>query len=72
MEFIVVAAPSPAQLKFDEMEFSGKVRLALILGLDTEFKAVLSAIGNLRNKFSHKLGMTLGTDECLNLLASVD
>jgi hypothetical protein len=70
--FIFFAAPHPDQLtRFDQMEFSEKVRLALVLGLNSELKPALNAAGNLRNKFSHRLDMKLGEEEAKNLMASL-
>jgi len=71
-DLIFFAAPNPDQLeRFDNMEFSEKVRLALILGLDSNLKAGLTAVGNLRNKFSHRLDMKLGEEEANSLVASL-
>jgi hypothetical protein len=71
-DFIFFAAPSSAHLKrFDHMEFSEKVRLALVLGLNAELKPALTAVGNLRNKFSHRLDTKLGEDEAKNLVATL-
>jgi hypothetical protein len=71
-DFIFFAAPNPGQLpRFEHMEFSEKVRLALVLGLNSELKPALNAAGNLRNKFSHKLDMKLGEEEAKNLIATL-
>ena len=71
-DLIFFAAPSPDQLmRFDKMEFSEKVRLALILGLNAKLKAALTAAANLRNKFSHRLDMKLGDEEAKNLIATL-
>jgi hypothetical protein len=40
------------------MEFSEKVQLALVLGLNGELRPALNAAGNLRNKFSHTENLT--------------
>lgn len=70
-ELIFFAAPKPAHLKaFDKMEFSEKVQLALVLGLNAELKPALNAMGNLRNKFSHRLDMKIGEQEVTNLIAT--
>jgi hypothetical protein len=70
-ELILFAAPSPSHLKsFDKMEFSEKVQLALVLGLNADLKAALAAAGNLRNKFSHRLDMKIGEQEANNLIAT--
>jgi hypothetical protein len=69
-DFIFFAAPSPAHLKgFDDMEFSEKVRLALVLGLNAELKPALNAAGKLRNKFAHRLDMKIGEEEAKNLIS---
>jgi hypothetical protein len=71
-DFIFFAAPSSAHLKrFDQMEFSEKVRLALVLALNAELQPALNAVGNLRNKFSHRLDTKLGEDEAKNLIATL-
>jgi hypothetical protein len=70
-ELIFLAAPNPTQLKpFDRMEYSDKVQLALVLGLNAELKAALNATGNLRNKFSHRLDMKIGEEEVTNLIST--
>jgi hypothetical protein len=69
--FILAAAPKPAQVKFSEMDFEATVRMALILGLHPEFKSALIGVGRLRNKFSHRLDMTLGDEEVKNLYNSL-
>ena len=68
-EFVTSAAPRPDQVK--EMNFDGTIRLALVLGLDATLKPPLNAIGNLRNKFSHRLGMKLGSQEVNDLFATL-
>src|SRR5713101_2652076 len=70
-EFVTSAAPRPDQVKFPEMNFDGTIRLALVLGLDAKLKPALNAIGNLRNKFSHRLGMKLGSQEVNDLFAAL-
>jgi hypothetical protein len=71
-DFIFIAAPVPDQLKgFDNMEFTDKVQLALLLGLTPDLKAALNATGRLRNKFAHKLEMKIGEDEAKNLIATL-
>ena len=70
-DFIFIAAPCPDQLRFDYMEFSEKVHLALVLGLNAELKMALNAIGNLRNKFAHRLDMKIEEDKVKNMIASL-
>jgi hypothetical protein len=70
-EFVRFAAPRPSQVKFSEMDYDAKVRLALVLGLDENLKPALNAAGSLRNKFSHRLEMKLGEQEVKNLFATL-
>jgi hypothetical protein len=69
-EFIFFAAPNPTQLK-NSMEYSERVQLALVLGLNAELKPALTAAGTLRNNFSHRLDMKIGEEEAKNLIATV-
>jgi hypothetical protein len=68
-EFVTSAAPRPDQVKFPD--YDGTIRLALVLGLDATLKPALNAIGKLRNKFSHRLGMKLGSQEVNDLFAAL-
>jgi hypothetical protein len=70
-DFIEAAAPAPQQVTFQGFDFDQTIRLALVLGLDTEFKSALSAVGNLRNRFAHRLDMSLGEAEAKNLYAAL-
>ena len=65
-EFIRAAAPAPDQFKPSDLDFGGTVRLALILGLDAEFKTPLLHLGSLRNKFAHRLDMRISEEEAKN------
>jgi hypothetical protein len=53
------------------MEYSEKVQLALVLGMNPLLKPALATVGNLRNKFSHQLDTKLGIDQTNNLVASL-
>jgi hypothetical protein len=71
-DFIYFAAPSPAHLKItDDLEFSEKVSLALLLGLNADLRPALNAAGKLRNKFAHRLDMKLGEEEVKNLVSTL-
>jgi hypothetical protein len=71
-DLIFFAAPNPNELeRFDKIEYSEKVQLALVLGMNPLLKPALAAVGNLRNKFSHQLDMKLGIDQANNLVASL-
>jgi len=62
-EFILAAAPRPTEVKFSDYDFTSTLKLALTLGLNPEFKAALTALGTLRNKFAHRLDMKLTEQE---------
>jgi hypothetical protein len=68
---VKAAAISPDQVRFSQTDYEGTVRLALILGLSTEFKAALTALGGLRNKFSHRLDMKIGDQEANGIYDSL-
>ena len=58
-EFILAAAPQPAEVKPSEYDYAGTLRLAMTLGLNPAVEAGLTAVGTLRNKFAHRLEMKL-------------
>jgi hypothetical protein len=71
-DFIFFAAPSSDQLKLlKDLDYSGMVGLALVLGLNVELKPALNAIGGLRNRFAHRLDMKIGEEEAKNLVNSL-
>jgi hypothetical protein len=71
-ELIFFAAPNPAQLKkLENMQFSEKVWLALVLGMNAELKPALSAAATLRNRFSHRLDMKLTNEDAKDLIAKM-
>ncbi len=71
-DFIFFAAPCPGELKrFEDIEYSEKLGLALVLGLNADLKPALKAAGALRNKFAHRLEMKIGEDEANNLMATL-
>ena len=48
------------------LDYSGRVRLALALGLHEQFKAALNFVGTLRNRFAHRLDATLSKEDADN------
>jgi hypothetical protein len=54
-EFIKARLYPPTVLDAIRLDYSGRVRLALTLGLPAELKAALQFVGTLRNKFAHQL-----------------
>ena len=55
----------------EDLEFSEKVSLALVLGLNADLKSAPSAAGNLRNKFAHRLDMEVLQEDVKNLTATL-
>jgi hypothetical protein len=71
-DFIFFAAPHPDHLKpFEGLEFSDKVQLALLLGLNPDLRSALNTVGNLRNKFAHALDMKVREAEVRDLIATL-
>jgi hypothetical protein len=66
-EFILAAAPRPAEVKFPDYDFASTVRLALVLGLEPTLKAGLTSLAKLRNKFAHKLDAKLTEQDAKQL-----
>jgi hypothetical protein len=57
----------PAELKAMNLDFAKRCALAFALGLDTEIKPALSAVGNLRNKLAHQPERHLTQEDAKNL-----
>jgi hypothetical protein len=70
-EFILAAAPRPAEVKFSDYDFASTVRLALVLGLDPTLKAGLTSLATLRNKFAHKLDAKLIEQDAKQLYSAL-
>jgi hypothetical protein len=71
-DIVYFAAPNPDHLKImDTLEFSKKVSLALVLGLNADLKPALNAAGNLRNKFAHRLDMKLEEEDVKALISTL-
>jgi len=69
--FVRVAAPAPEYVDFKEMDYSATLTLALILGLKKELRQPLRALGSLRNKFSHRLHMTIGRSDAFDIYSKL-
>lgn len=70
-EFIQAAAPEPGELKFSGYDYAQTLKLALVLGLDPRLKAGLTSLGTLRNKFAHRLGMQLTSQEARQIYSTL-
>jgi len=64
--FLETALPNPQHLKPIQLDFFGKVQLALCLGLPDKFKKPLNYMGLVRNNFAHKLYIRVGKSEVNN------
>lgn len=64
--FIKARLPEPGALGGIGLDYDGRVKLALALGLPDEFRKALSFLGTLRNKFAHRLDATIGEQEAKN------
>jgi hypothetical protein len=71
-EFILAAAPQPAEIRLSEYDYAGTLGLALTLGLDPTLEAGLAAVGALRNKFAHRLEMKLTEEEAQKIYSTLD
>jgi hypothetical protein len=67
-KYIASALPEPSEL--GRMDYSARLRLALACGLPKDLKAPLNAIGTLRNKFAHRIGMALSDTDADNVFHS--
>ena len=65
-EFIKARLNPPAALDAIRLDYSGRVRLALALGLLPELKSALQFVGTLRNKFAHQLDSAINKEDADN------
>lgn len=65
-EFIRARLSPPEALPALDLEYSGRVKLALALGLSCEFKKALNFVGTLRNKFAHQLDAKITKQDANN------
>lgn len=68
---VELLAPSPTHLRKLNLDYDGQVTLALTLGLDDGLGPALRAMGNLRNRFAHRLETKLDSGSINNLYASL-
>jgi hypothetical protein len=68
---IEMCAPNAEAATSRRMDFEDTVHLALVLGMKHEFRSELTAIGTLRNKFAHRLGMKIDEEQASNLYQSL-
>lgn len=66
-EILTKLVPYVDDLKPLNLDFNGKVNLICALGVKPEYKAVLSTLGNMRNKFAHNPFYKVTKSEVNNL-----
>jgi hypothetical protein len=66
IEFIQARLRPNGALDALDLDYKGRVKLALALGIPAEFKPVLNNIGSLRNKFAHRIDASLTEQEATN------
>lgn len=71
MAYADEASASPAAIKKLQLDFSGRVHLAVVLGMPEEHAPALLAFGSVRNGFAHKLSATIGRQEVKNIRAAM-
>lgn len=70
-QIVELIVPNTENLKPLKLDFNGKVNLITALGVDSDIKKPLSALGNMRNKFAHKPNYKLTKSETNNLYKSL-
>lgn len=66
IEFINARLPYPDGIKDLDIDYFGRVKLAIALGLDPSFGPSLNFVGSLRNRFAHQLNVKIGKQEANN------
>lgn len=68
--FIEATAPSPGRVR--KLSYAKRIDVALEHGLAADLEAPLRAVGRLRNRFAHRLGMVLSHDQVMKLHEAFD
>jgi hypothetical protein len=72
IEFLRARLDPPEALDALDLDYSGRVKFALALGLSHDFKPALASLGTLRNNFAHKLGTKLTKQDANNFENALD
>ncbi len=70
-EFIRATLSPPEALDAIKLDYDGRVKLAMALGLPAHFKPALSFLGTLRNKFAHRLDAAITKQEANGFAAAM-
>ncbi|WP_454655083.1 hypothetical protein [Bosea beijingensis] len=66
IEFIRATMSPASAVDALDLDYAGRVKLALALGLSPTFKPALTFVGGLRNRFAHRLDTHISAQEALN------
>ncbi|MBW8726090.1 MAG: hypothetical protein JF625_13160 [Inquilinus limosus] len=72
IEFIRARLSPPEALEALDLDYEGRIKLAIGLGLDKSLRPALRAVGALRNKFAHRLGTEIVADDATKIFDSLD
>lgn len=67
IQFIEENAHNPAAAKEMRLDYAGRVSLALVLGFPEQYASPLRSVGNIRNKFAHRLEAAMTKTEADSL-----
>ncbi|WP_415883805.1 hypothetical protein ACMXYN_04650 [Neptuniibacter sp. PT8_73] len=70
-EVLILLAPSPQHINSLKLDYAGKITLLCILGMNPEFKPMLSTLGTMRNNFAHDPFYKLDKSTVKNLYNSL-
>lgn len=59
--------PAPKELEKLNLDYHGRISLAVALGMPADMAPALRALGSLRNRFAHRLDMKLTTADVANI-----
>jgi len=71
-ELIAATAPNPDAVQRLNLDYSGKIGLLSILGYNEKLTKPLQNIGDLRNKFAHRLDFKITKDRMRSLYETLD
>ena len=70
--FIRARLTKPKELDQLKLDFSGRVKLAIALGLDERFRPALNFVGGLRNRFAHQLDIAIRSEDARDFYKALD
>ncbi len=70
-EYLEILIPFPKALRRINLDFDGRLNLAIAMGLDEEFGKPFRSLGSLRNRFAHNLSAVLDAGTAKNLYSAL-